>query len=84
MADDRISKAELKMLERMFEAEIESALSKSKMPYCFQSKSKIMGKLQAKGLVESIEFTIGSGPLAVSVEGYVLTASGHLTYRMSC
>jgi len=70
--------AELKMLERLFAAEIEDRLP-------FQSKAAIMKRLEDKGLVMRMkrEFPADRfGP--IKVEGWCLTLLGNMSYCMSC
>jgi len=79
-----VTKPELKMLERMFTAEIEHALGESRLPHCYQSNSKHMQTLKDKGLIETVSFRVGNDALACVVEGYVLTHYGRMVYCMSC
>lgn len=82
-ADGTITKAELNMLEKMFTSEIEHAISKTTLPYCFQSRSKLLEKLESKKLVERVEFTL-NGRFQMVVKGWVLTHSGRFTYCANC
>jgi hypothetical protein len=79
-----ITKAELKMLEKIFTAEISRALIKSRFPFCFQSKAKVMQMLKDKGLVEPFSFKVGNDGLACTVEGWTLTDSGRFSYCANC
>lgn len=78
-----MTKPELAFLERLFSAEIESALSKHGLPPLVQSKSKVATKLAADGLIREKTVTLG-GRFAVTITGWELTALGHMTYCMSC
>ena len=80
---DNITKAELTMLEKMFTREIDCGLSKSNLPPVFQSKSKVMSKLNDKGLVEPVEFEL-PGRFAMKISGWMLTHSGRFTYCANC
>lgn len=84
MPESTITKAELKVLEKMFASEIDHAMSKNRLPYCFQSRSKLLPELANKGLVEAINFRVGNDALAVHVEGWALTHSGRFTYCANC
>lgn len=71
------TKAELKMLEKVFAAEIEGRL--------FQSKAKIMMRLEEKGLVRRTRKEYPAdrfGPIVV--EGWGQTILGNMTYCFSC
>lgn len=73
-----MTKAELKMLERLFAAEIEGRLP-------FQSKAKIMERLEGDGYVQRTKREYPAdrfGPIVV--EGWCLTLLGNLTYCTSC
>lgn len=83
MSTEHITKAELNMLEKMFTAEIEHALSEAQLPHCFQSKAKVMDELNEKGLIEQQEFTLG-GRMPMRIKGWVLTHSGRFTYCANC
>lgn len=72
-----VTKAELKVLERAFSAEIEQRLP-------FQTKSKLAAKLTTQGYLATMTDTIGSGPFAVTVTGYALTHLGRMTYCATC
>jgi hypothetical protein len=80
---DKITKAELRVLEKMFAHEINVAMSHSKLPPIFQSKAKILDRLKDKGLVEPVEHELG-GRFPMTIKGYLLTHSGRLTYCASC
>lgn len=84
MSDKTVTKAELKVLEKMFAREISCAMSKSEIPPIFQSKAaKMMMTLSDKGLIEAVEFELG-GRFPMTLRGYLLTHSGRLTYCASC
>ena len=74
-------KADLRLLERCFEAEVSSALNGG--IHLFQSKSKRMEKLEADGYVRKSSVSLG-GRYPVTVTGYELTQLGHLAYCTSC
>lgn len=78
-----MTKAELKMLEKMFAAEIDAALSKAPVTRVFQSRSKVIEVLREQGMVEPIEVTL-RGRFPVVVKGWGLTMLGHATYCFSC
>ena len=75
-----MTKKELLLLERVFESEIEGALTGN--PGLFQTKSKLAAKLVADGYLRD-EQIILSGRLPVRVRGYVLTERGRTTYCRS-
>lgn len=73
-----MNKADLKMLERIFTAEIENRLP-------FQSKSKQLLRLQGEGLVEPMKRVFPSdrfGPMVA--KGWALTRAGRFAYCDSC
>lgn len=78
-----ITKAELRVLEKMFAKEIACGLSKSRIPPIFQSKAKIMDRLEDKGLVEHIEYTLNDR-FQMKIAGWLLTHSGRFTYCANC
>lgn len=80
MKSDTITKAELDALGKVFAAEIDHALLATQLPFCFQSKAKVMTKLADKGLVEQVNFNVGNDAFAAHVTGWVLTHSGRFTY----
>jgi len=79
-----VSRQELKMLERMFTAEVEHALSESRLPHCYQSKAKVIQTLREKNMIEAVSFKVGHDALACTVSGYVLTHYGRMIYCASC
>lgn len=81
---DRITSAEMKMLEKMFTREIDSAMAKSKIPPIFQSKAKIMQKMVSKGLIDSWDYPLGGGRFPVMIRGYMLTHYGRMIYCANC
>ena len=72
-----MTKAELKALERVFEAEIHNRLP-------FQSKAAIFNRLEAEGYLQPMTRTYGLGLSNMTVKGYGLTHAGRLTYCASC
>ena len=78
-----MTKAELNMLEKLFSAEIEHAMGKSTLPFCFQSKAKILEKLADENMVEKIEIELG-GRCPMIIRGWVLTHYGRMTYCENC
>ena len=71
-----MTKAELKMLERLYAAEVERRLP-------FQSKSKLLERMEADGLVRRSEKRM-PGKFEVIVRGWELTLAGNFTYCMTC
>jgi hypothetical protein len=71
--------AELRALEKVWEAEISDRLP-------FQSKAKVYKDLSAAGHLEIVHRRFGNGGdrFAVTVEGYSLTHLGRWTYCASC
>lgn len=70
--------AEMKMLERLFAAEVEGRLP-------LQSRAKILTKMESDGLVRRMKETVAVdrfGPMVI--EGWCLTILGNMTYCMSC
>lgn len=81
-----MNKAELRILERCFAAEIDSALEKLDMPFAQMRPSKVLARLIEEGLVQPVEVTrrFNDGLPAMTFKGYALTAAGNLAYCMSC
>lgn len=82
-----MTKQELKMLERLYAAEIDSALSHNPLIGIVQSKSKVMLKLERDGLVRKREMTIPadrSCPFPVTISGWELTLAGNAAYCLTC
>lgn len=77
-----MTKRDLKMLERLFYAEVRAALSASGLPMV-QTKSKQMERLKAEGYVQEMTATLG-GRFPITVTGWTLTEFGRFTYCMSC
>lgn len=73
-----MNKAELKILEGAFEAEINGALSGQSS--IFQSRSKVAKKLAEEGFLQESTDAIGGGALRVTISGYTLTHAGRLAY----
>lgn len=75
-----MKKADLKLLERVFAAEIENCL-----PYQPHKKSiHHYERLESDGMVERMTRHFGKPPLVVTVEGWQLTHAGRITYCESC
>jgi hypothetical protein len=82
-----MTKAEYAMLEKLFAAEIDAALSGEPLRGIVQSKSKLLPKLEADGLVRRVERVIQadrSCPFPVRVSGWELTLAGNAAYCLSC
>lgn len=72
------------MLEKIFSAEIEAAISHQPVRGVFQTGStKMIQGLKEKGMVIEIKLTL-CGQFPVVVRGWALTPLGHFTYCMSC
>ena len=65
------------LLETVFAADVSGALNGS--PRMLQTRSKLIHDLERDGLVEHVTETL-PGRFAVTVEGWALTALGHMTY----
>ncbi len=76
-----MNKQELKILERAFGAEIESALDRGKCGL-IQTKSKLAESLCAEGYLR-LSIYVLSGRFPVYVNGYELTDLGRLAYCTS-
>lgn len=77
------TKAELKMLEKLFAAEIEGAVNGGLG--IVQSKSKLLLQMEADGLVRRVKRELKPdrfGPIVV--EGWELTLHGNFAYCMTC
>jgi hypothetical protein len=82
-----VTRAELKILEKIYEGEIVAALEQNSLRRIFQSKSKALLKLEAEGYVKRVEETIRpdkSCPFPITISGWELTIAGNLAYCMSC
>lgn len=78
-----MTKAEIKMLEKLYGAEIEGALGGGFG--IVQSKAKVLLKLEADGLVRRVQRTLRIdrfGPITVS--GWELTLAGNAAYCLTC
>lgn len=79
-----MSKAELKMLERLFAAEVDAALSGNELRGLVQSKSKLLLKLEAEGLVRRVKRELRPDRFGtIVVEGWQLTLAGNAAYCLS-
>lgn len=79
-----MNRAELKMLEKLFAAEVEAALSGQELRGIVQSKSKVLLKLEAGGYVKRARIELKPdrfGPIVV--EGWQLTLAGNAAYCFS-
>lgn len=76
MQTQKMKKADLKLLERIFEAEINGTLPA-------QLKSQRLPDLAKEGYVEAVCRTL-PGRFPVRVKGWVLTELGRYTYCSSC
>lgn len=76
-----MKKAEMNILECVFDAEVKGALSGG--VHLFQTRSKAAEKLVSDGLISKAKTTLG-GRFPVTIEGYELTELGRLTYCTSC
>jgi hypothetical protein len=72
---------DLKLLEKVFSAEVNSAINGGL--YVAQIKSKRMEQLEKEGYVQKVTETLG-GRFPVKVTGWALTELGRLTYCTSC
>ena len=75
------TKAEFKVLERIYGAEIESALRHDHLPV--QLRSKHLPALEQMGMIEPMESKLG-GQFPMTIRGWKLTAFGHMYYCMNC
>jgi len=76
-----MTKRELELLGKAFEAEINGALRKG--PRIFQTKSRLAKKLVEDGLLREAKESIPGWP-PIEVKGYELTELGRLVYCTSC
>ena len=79
-----MTKAELAMLEKLYSAEIEAALSGHELRGIVQSKSKLMLKLEADGFVRRVEKVIRDRFGSMTIKGWELTLAGNAAYCFSC
>lgn len=80
-----MTKAELKMLEKLFAAEIDAAVSGNSLLSVVQSKSKLLPKLEAEGYVRRVRRELKAdrfGPIVI--EGWELTYAGNAAYCLTC
>ena len=79
-----MTRAELKMLEKLYGAEVEAALSGHFLRGIVQSRSKLLPKLEAEGYVRRVRHETRDrfGPFVV--EGWELTLEGNFAYCMTC
>jgi len=78
-----MKKQELKMLEKIYAAEINGALSGG--CHLFQTKSKIADALTTEGYVRKRTMVLSFGGMfPVHIEGYELTELGRMAYCMTC
>lgn len=76
-----MTKRELDLLERAFDAEIRVAFEPHRLPL-IQTKSKIARKLVDAGLLQEVEVTTGRR-FAITVRGFALTHAGRYAYCSS-
>lgn len=76
-----MTKTELDLLERAFDAEIRSALEPHRLPL-IQTRSKVARKLVDDGLLYEVEHTLG-GRFPIKVRGFALTHAGRYAYCSS-
>ncbi len=80
-----MTKAELKILERLYGAEIEAALWGGSG--IVQIKSKLMAKLEADGFVKHVMKVIPADrqcPFPIKISGWELTLLGNAAYCLTC
>ena len=77
-----MNKRDLALLEKCFSAEIDAAVSKSRLPALFQTTSKRMEALEEMGYVKRVTHTL-NGRFPVTISGWQLTLLGNFTYCMS-
>lgn len=78
-----MNKAERDLLEKLYVAEIDAAISGEPLRRIVQSKSKAMLALQALGYARREKVTVKSWP-PLMIEGWVLTLAGNAAYCLSC
>lgn len=71
-----MTKVDLNILERIFQAEIENRLPA-------QLKSKHLDRMWREGFVYPLTITL-PGPFPVNVKGWALTERGRVAYCESC
>ena len=77
-----MNKREIAILEKAYDAEVASALSKSGM-HLMQTKSKLADKLVEGGFLRKASIRM-RGPWPCTVEGYELTDAGRMAYCVMC
>jgi hypothetical protein len=70
-----MKKSELKILEKVFEAEVQAAFSTHGI-HLFQTKSKVAAKLAEEGFLNFCQINFSG----LRVSGYELTHAGRLAY----
>ena len=79
-----MNKAELTLLEKLFEREVEAALNKWPS-HLLQTRSKVAAKLAEDGYLQTRRIQLPGDRLGpIVVEGYELTHFGRLTYCATC
>lgn len=79
-----MNKLDVAVLEKIFEHDVESAISgRGWGPMQFRSSNKRVKRLERDGYVRKVTVQIGQRPV-VTITGYELTPVGHLTYCTSC
>lgn len=78
------SRAEMKLLGKVYGAEVYAALSKMPWTSVYQTKSPKIKHLREQGLVREAETQSPGGVFSVKIKGWELTELGRLTYCMSC
>ena len=77
-----MDKQKLKLLEKAFAAEIDSALNKHQVGI-MQSNSKLATELVESGYLQESYVKLG-GRFPVTITGFSLTEMGRITYCESC
>lgn len=72
---------DFKILEKIFMADIEAAMTKRDLPA--QLKSKHLERLEKEGMIRRAEMTLG-GRFPVTVQGWALTDRGHYHFCKEC
>ena len=75
-----MTKQELDILEKAFEAQIDAAINNGLG--LIQTKSKVAKRLAEQGYLESVVAKL-TGDIPVIVKGYALTITGHFEYCSS-
>ena len=79
-----MTKAERKVLAKLYSAEIDAALSGRELLGIVQSKSKLLPKLEKEGYVRRVERVIRDRFGATTISGWELTLLGNGAYCVSC